>query len=257
LDANLMAGFSPAILRQKMMAPVELDAYLMQIAQRHETHRFLGGATQGLYVRMVDFLASQFLKPGKKIKVLDWGCGKGHISYLLKQRGFNVVSCDIQSSDPDSAFAQATPILSEQSIPVVALTHPSALPFADGEFDLVVSFGVLEHVHDDQASLQEIRRILKPGGVFFFSFLPYWLSWTQRLAHLRGNYYHPILYRKSRIAEMAKQSTMSLIYITHGQLLPKNSLGNSAALEKFDRILTHWTPLKHFATNLEGFMVAT
>lgn len=72
MDANLMAGFSPAILRQKMMAPkIRLDAYLMQIAQRHETHRFLGGATQGLYVRMVDFLASQFLKPGKKIKVLD------------------------------------------------------------------------------------------------------------------------------------------------------------------------------------------
>jgi hypothetical protein len=41
-------------------------------------------------------------------------------------------------------------------------------------------------------SLKEIRRVLKPGGLFYFCFLPYWLTQIQRLAHWRGSHYHPV-----------------------------------------------------------------
>jgi len=40
------------------------------------------------------------------------------------------------------------------------------LPFADAEFDAVLSFQVIEHISDIVPYLSEIRRVLKPGGVF-------------------------------------------------------------------------------------------
>lgn len=40
------------------------------------------------------------------------------------------------------------------------------LPYADGEFDLVASFSVFEHLHRYERALEEVRRVLKPGGSF-------------------------------------------------------------------------------------------
>jgi SAM-dependent methyltransferase len=43
------------------------------------------------------------------------------------------------------------------------------LPFPDGAFDLVCAFEVFEHVEEDERLFAEIRRVLSPGGVLFFS----------------------------------------------------------------------------------------
>lgn len=40
------------------------------------------------------------------------------------------------------------------------------LPYGDGEFDLVASFSVFEHLHRYERALEEVRRVLKPGGSF-------------------------------------------------------------------------------------------
>jgi ubiquinone/menaquinone biosynthesis C-methylase UbiE len=40
------------------------------------------------------------------------------------------------------------------------------LPFADGQFDAVVAFGVLHHIEDYRKAVSEISRVLKSGGVF-------------------------------------------------------------------------------------------
>lgn len=246
-------------VRDLLVGPVRLDPYLIDVARREESHRFLGSSTLGCYSRQVRLLAETYAAQGRDlatVRVLDWGAGKGHISYLLRKAGFDVTSCDVQSTASDSSFGQRTPILEEQSIHVIPLLDDVALPFADASFDLVVSFGVLEHVRSDALSLREIRRILKPGGRFFFSFLPYWLSWTQRVTRMRGDWYHPILYRARGVRRLASDAGFRVEGIWHGQLLPKNSLPHNDALERFDRFLTTYTPFKYFATNLEGFLIA-
>lgn len=249
----------PARVRSLLSARAEPDEYLLEVAMREPSHRFLSGATQGCYLRLVSLLTDIYRQRQAdlgQVRVLDWGAGKGHISYLLSKAGFTVVSCDLQSGGEDSTFGQFTPIVQERGIEVVPLARECEMPFEDASFDLVVSFGVLEHVDDDLGSLQEIRRVLKPGGVFFFCFLPYWLSWTQRLAHLSGNYYHPVLYSISDVRRLAQGAGFELDSVWHGQLLPKNSLPNNQTLERIDRFLTDWTPMKYLATNLEGLMVA-
>lgn len=249
-----------ADIRRHLMQSTRLDPYLVEVARRAPGHRFLGGAAHGVYLRQVRLLRAALEYRGidpARARVLDWGSGKGHISYLLRDAGLTVVSCDVLGETDDSSFSQPTPILSEQGFPVVPLEHPWRLPFEDGAFDLVVSFGVLEHVPDDLASLKEIRRVLRSDGLFFFTFLPYWLSWTQRLAHAMGNYYHSRLYRKRTLQSLAAVSGFQLGPVWHGQLLPKNPVPHSNFVEYADRALSFWTPLKYLSTNLEGFLFAS
>lgn len=46
--------------------------------------------------------------------------------------------------------------------------------FADNSFDLAVSYAVFEHVRGIEEALEEIHRVLKPGGVFITTFGPVW-----------------------------------------------------------------------------------
>ena len=115
---------------------------------------------------------------------------------------------------------------------------------------------VLEHVDDDAKSLTEIRRVLRKGGVCFFFFLPFHLSWTQKIAHLRGNFYHDRLYSHKLISELAIGAGFQVGRIWHGQLFPKNSVRHSNSVEWLDRFICEHTALRYFATNLEGFLVA-
>ncbi len=67
---------------------------------------------------------------------------------------------------------------------------PRRLPFDDETFDAVLSCGVLEHVEDPDASLEEIRRVLAPGGTFYVYKLPNRTSYLEAIARRTGLYYH-------------------------------------------------------------------
>lgn len=54
------------------------------------------------------------------------------------------------------------------SVPTIA-AGGEHLPFADAEFDIVLSDNVIDHAHDPQAIMAEIARVLKPGGLFYFT----------------------------------------------------------------------------------------
>ncbi len=240
---------------------VEGDPYLSEIAHKFPSHSVLQNSIQLVAHRQILFfkqvLMEYFNKSIENIDVLDWGCGKGHISYLLKKNGYNIISCDIVSKKLDSAFGQDTPIIEQQSINVTPLKHHCILPFNDASFDCVFSFGVLEHVQDDLASLQEIKRVLRKDGVLIVLYLPYALSWTQNLAHLRKIYYHDRLYSIKHTQNLAQLSGFDIVEYKLAQLFPKNSvpLFLDKYLEPLDRFLCKYTPLKYFATNLELVMV--
>lgn len=251
---------SIAALRHRVFnTPWPLDEEVTRIAAAEPSHAFLANPSGQLAYRYLTwfvkiFAEQHFQRPFAEISVLDWGCGKGHVSKFVRDLGPAVLeSCDIEADENDSAFGQPTPILDQFSIAVTPLIHPYELPYPNSSFDIVLSFGVLEHVPDDRASLGEIERVLTPGGLFFCFFLPTTLSWTQKVAHMRGNNYHDRLYGEREVNGMLRDAGFELLDLWYRQVFPKNGVHYPAfrTFEKLDQALTERTPLRVFATNLE------
>jgi ubiquinone/menaquinone biosynthesis C-methylase UbiE len=119
-------------------------------------------------------------------RVLDWGCGFGQVSDLLLRNGLNVTSFDYRLDKPDGVY----PLERFPHIRAHLSTDPRRLPFEDASFDAVLSSGVLEHVEDPDASLDEIRRVLVPGGTLYVYKLPNRFSYLEAIARVLGIYYH-------------------------------------------------------------------
>ena len=94
-------------------------------------------------------------------RVLDVGCGAGAVAKAVKAErpDLEVVGCDI------SAAALALAGVDPGGVDF-KLATAERLPFADGEFDAVWMFDVLEHVDSPDDVLAEIARVLRPGGRF-------------------------------------------------------------------------------------------
>ena len=119
--------------------------------------------------------------------ILDWGCGHGQVSALLLDAGLRVSSFDYRGDDsPDAVVAM--PLFPQVRAHISS--DPRRLPYDDSSFDAALSCGVLEHVLDPDASLDELARVLKPGGTLYVYKLPNRYSYLEKLAKRMGLYYH-------------------------------------------------------------------
>lgn len=87
--------------------------------------------------------------------VLEVGCGTGHFTRWLAERGFRVLGLDISPA----MLAEAA---KRNGIPYV-IGDALALPFADGSFDIVALITTLEFVPDPQRALSEAVRVARHG----------------------------------------------------------------------------------------------
>jgi SAM-dependent methyltransferase len=97
----------------------------------------------------------------KGLKVLDIGCGNGYVLYQYARHGAEVTGVDLTRTAVDlSRKRLALGGLSGDFVEV----DGNKLPFPDGHFDIVCSMGVLHHISDPRPMVEEIFRVLKPGG---------------------------------------------------------------------------------------------
>jgi len=176
------------------------------------------------------------------MRVLDWGCGNGHFSYLLDYLGLAAIGYSFEP--PPACMAD------KAGFRYVPAADPVRLPFPDRSFDAVFSIGVLEHVTEaggsERASLLEIRRILVPGGSFFCFHLPNRLGWTEPAARLLrvGGHVHQRKYARRDITALLADARLEPAELGCYNFLPRNRLAglpaalnqNRAVVRAFNRL---------------------
>ena len=97
-------------------------------------------------------------------RVLDIGCGDAGVVIYLAERGATAAGIEAN----EKSLARARVRAEEHGVEVdLNGARAEGLPFPDGSFDLVILDNVLEHVDDRARTLEEIHRVLAPGGILY------------------------------------------------------------------------------------------
>lgn len=121
---------------------------------------FTGGADPEYEEQILPLLATELQGT---TRVLDVGCGEGQVARLAA--GLNGVEL-VVGVDPTSA--QVTEAKRRGGGVLVGRSDAAALPFSDFSFDAVVACLVFEHIEAVDEAIQEVGRVLRPGGRFLF-----------------------------------------------------------------------------------------
>jgi 2-polyprenyl-3-methyl-5-hydroxy-6-metoxy-1,4-benzoquinol methylase len=161
--------------------------------------------------------------------VLEVGCGEGRgISLMLdRARSFTAVDKikpaldDLQARFPKGRF--------------IAMNIPPLTGLAENAYDVVVSFQVIEHIRDDYQYLQEIQRVLKPGGIAL-------ITTPNRKMSLSRNPWHIREYLPAELETLAKKvfRRVQMKGITGNEKVMAYYAENKRSVERF----TRWDFLK-------------
>ena len=170
-------------LKRRLSTPEGKKAYVRSlfatIADRYDliTVVLSYGLDWRWKLRLVDLV-----HPDANARSLDLATGTGDIAFLLRRGCAHVIGLDVTQRMVELARAKG----SGASSPAFLVGDMMTLPFADAQFDTVVSTLVLCTVSDQARALRELRRVLKPGGRLLFiehvrSEEPRLASWQDRL----------------------------------------------------------------------------
>ncbi len=100
----------------------------------------------------LDYLAGTL--PAAPARLLDAGCGRGHLAAALQHRGYDVTAIDSDAESVVAAQAGGVPAL-----------HADITDYADDPFDAVIFSLSLHHVDPVDAAIARARALLRPGGL--------------------------------------------------------------------------------------------
>jgi ubiquinone/menaquinone biosynthesis C-methylase UbiE len=155
-----------------------------------------------------------WLNPGV---ILDWGCGRAPDACLLRtttpEHVTQLHGCDVRHGPYDAVYASV-------GMTFTRLNHPYELPYEHNTFDTVIGSGVLEHAPDDDQSLRELYRVLKPGGRLIITFLPNRWSYTEWVARRFKLIHHRRRYTVHALRHQLLHRGFEPLYIGYHQVMP-------------------------------------
>lgn len=154
--------------------PHEIDWTSEKISRYWNFHVNFYSVEDSWFTKMVGKGILRFAKKHVKLEgnILDYGMGKGFlIGYLLKEiksLDTKIFGCDFSLESVKNANSSFSSFKNYQES-LLLVNLPS--DFQDKYFDLVFFIEVIEHLTDEflSASLMELQRIIKPGGIIFIS----------------------------------------------------------------------------------------
>jgi ubiquinone/menaquinone biosynthesis C-methylase UbiE len=131
----------------------------------------LGRVTEAVEQRLL----LGMLGPLSGAHVLDVGCGDGVLLQAMVANGAIVTGVD---PDPDMLAAARARVAGAHPQATLLEARAQQLPFPDASFDVVCAVTVLCFIADPAAALQEMVRVLRPGGRLVLGELGRWNLWA-------------------------------------------------------------------------------
>ncbi|WP_322493962.1 class I SAM-dependent methyltransferase [Chloroflexus sp.] len=178
-----------------------------QVAQLHEEMQRLG-------------------YPRRFQRVLDFGCGIGRVAPALREHFTEYIGLDVA----ESLILKARELHRDLPNAQFLVNTASRLDLPDNSIDLIFSFGVFQHIPDQQAILRlfgEFARVLAPGGLIFTDICHH-IRWLYRLQLRRRAYMalkrlglpdHALYYRLKLYPQSVHSIPLHLLY-AHLKTLP-------------------------------------
>jgi len=137
------------------------ETYWSEHYQRREKSKY-GNVRTLNYVDMRFILLFDRIFPKGKIKLIEVGCGDSRwLPFFAKQFGYHVTGIDYSREGCNLARAR----LQGMEASIIQSDFLDVLP--PGEFDIVTSFGFIEHFKDTQLILRRMVSMLRTGGILF------------------------------------------------------------------------------------------
>lgn len=127
---------------------------------------YRGDDLQGLIYRGRQEVVSAYIDAaglGPTARVLEIGCGAGHLTVDLAHRQLRVEAVDASNAMVEATAARVLEAGFKEQV-TVQKADVHALPFATSHFDLVVAIGVIPWLHSPPDAVAEMTRVLRPGG---------------------------------------------------------------------------------------------
>jgi ubiquinone/menaquinone biosynthesis C-methylase UbiE len=161
-----------------------------------------------------------FIRKGQN--VLEIGSATGVFSFEYEKLGVNLTSIDISTEN----ISWATNLAKERGSAInFKVADVEDLPFPDNYFDGILSFSTLRYVPDINKAIQEIYRVLKPGGYFIIDFPNKKCPWFGGLKkkvlgreHIFDNHY---LY--DEVKGMISKVNFTQVVLKKGLFIPKST----------------------------------
>jgi len=203
----------------------------------------LGGTAPRNARRTAEKLAGFALRWVKSIqpglegrRYLDVGCGNGFITELVAPAFDETVGLDVEETRLEDFRTH----VGGKSNFKVLLMSAAKIEFPSEFFPFITSFEVLEHVPDLDASVREIVRVCRPGGIIVVSVPQVWFPFENHGVRI-GRWHYPRkipflpyirpLHRKWSLARVFSSAEMDRLFIQQGMEL----LGTSYVSPQFER----------------------
>lgn len=153
--------------------------------------------------KIIATLIADKVRPPSGARILEVGCGTGSNLELLSR--FGAVEA-IEPDDETRAFAAQ-----RSGLPVRGGTLPGNVDLADGRYDLITLFDVLEHIPDDRGALAELSSKIAPGGRLLITVpaMP-WLWSGHDVAH-----HHQRRYTAQTLRAALEAGGFRMLHLTH------------------------------------------
>lgn len=193
------------------------DAYISHTDSKQGLFNKLYQSVRNISIRQKLNLVKKYSQRSSG-NLLDYGCGTGSFLHFMKLNGWHVTGIE---PDP-SAQKKASELISQ---PVFNPDHLKSLE--SGHFDVVTLWHVLEHVHDLQSTIADLKRIMKKDSILIIAvpnhdswdakhYKEYWAAYDvpRHLYHFNPGTMHQLLVRHGFSRKALKPMWFDAFYVS-------------------------------------------